>query len=257
VHLVPALLAGLFTGWTTASLPFYPGGGAVALALVAALLTAFSARGGLAFALVVPIFPLGNISLGLALLYAAIAIVWFALNAREPGAGLAFVVGPLLAPIAALPLLPLLLQPVRTTWRRALAAGTGVLTSTIVAGVAGAPLPFDEGRARPLGIEAESNAIAAADALRHAISDHPALLLEALVLAVAAAALPLAHRRGLWPVVGFGAALIASTVLVAPHANPLPAVLCAWGTCGALALWQVRAAWLPRPRPVVAGARTN
>jgi len=45
--------------------------------------------------------------MGLALLYGALAAVWFALHLRAPRAGLAFVLGPLLAPIGALGLIPL------------------------------------------------------------------------------------------------------------------------------------------------------
>ena len=71
----------------------------------------------------VPVFPLGNTALGLALLYGLAAAIWFVLHLREPRAAFAFVVGPLLAPLSLLGLLPLVLQPVRATWRRALQAG--------------------------------------------------------------------------------------------------------------------------------------
>src|SRR5215218_990051 len=255
--LVPPVLAGLFAGWIASSLPFYPTPLSAVVGFVAALLTVVSARGGLAFALIVPVLPLGNISLGLALLYGAVATFWFALHLRDPRAGFAFVAGPLLAPISALALLPLALQPVRSVWRRSLAAVVGVLTAALVSGIGGASLPFGEERPTSLDIDRERSPVAVAGALSHALTAHPAVALEALALAAAAALLPLALRRGLWPIAVYGASLIGVSVLLAPHANPLPPVVGAWGTCVALALWELRSAWLPRARPLFAGASTN
>src|SRR5205823_910179 len=71
------------------------------------------------FALAVPLFPIGNVSLGLALLWAGLALGWLALAAREPRSGLLFAAGPLLAPLAALGFLPLLAaHTVRSPARR-------------------------------------------------------------------------------------------------------------------------------------------
>src|SRR5438128_2284959 len=67
------LLAATFAGGSAALLPFFPGWWWVALALAAAATTAWRERIGLAVALAVPVLPLGNVSLGLALLYAALA----------------------------------------------------------------------------------------------------------------------------------------------------------------------------------------
>src|SRR5205085_10973950 len=80
---VAAALAAAFAGWTAAALPFYPRGWAVGLALVAAAAAAWRPRLGLAVALAVPVLPLGNISLGLAILYAALAAGWLVLCCRE------------------------------------------------------------------------------------------------------------------------------------------------------------------------------
>ena len=55
------VLAALVVGWSAATLPFYPGGWWIGLALLAAGLAAFRPRIGLAFALAVPILPLGNV----------------------------------------------------------------------------------------------------------------------------------------------------------------------------------------------------
>ena len=70
----PPALAALAAGWTASSLPFYPASWPVLLAAAAGALTALRARAGLAFALAVPVFPLGNLSFGLAVLYAAFAV---------------------------------------------------------------------------------------------------------------------------------------------------------------------------------------
>jgi hypothetical protein len=250
-RVVPALLSALFAGWSASALSFYPMGWPVALAVLAGLLTFFSARGGLALALLVPIFPLGNTALGLALLYAFGAILWFLLHLREPRAAFAFVLGPLLGPVSLLGLLPLALQPVRSAWRRTLQAATAVLTAALVAGLTGAALPFGSGKVGPLGLDGEGSPVNAFTTIRHVLSAHPAVLVEALALGAAAALLPYACRKGIWGIAVYGAAAIAATVLVAPHANPLPAVLTTWATCIALVLWQTRSRWVPQARPAL------
>ena len=253
----PALFAALFAGWAAASLPFYPTGWAAGLALLAALITFFSPRGGLAFALAVPIFPLGNVSLGLALLYGALAAAWFVLHLRHPRTGLAFVLGPLLAPAAALGLLPLVLQPIRNVARRALHACTAVLAAGVVAGLQHHELPFAAGRAHKLAIDADRSPLSAAAALRHALAAHPALAAGALALAAAAALLPAARRRGTWGIAAYGAALIAVLLAAAPHADPVPPVLSAWATCIGLVLWDRRKALVSRLKPLVGSPSTN
>ena len=127
---------------TAAELPFFPGLFAPLLGLLAFFLTLTKPRLGLAFALAVPVFPLGNISSGLALLYAAVACAWLALSWRAPREGLFLACGPLLAPIAALGLLPLAAQGVKSLPRRALQVGGAVLLAALVAGLRHTPLPF-------------------------------------------------------------------------------------------------------------------
>ena len=78
-----------------------------------------------------PVLPLGNISLGLALLYAALAAGWLLVTWREPRVALIFVLGPLLAPLAALGLLPLAVLRVRPAPLRALTVVIGVLTAAL------------------------------------------------------------------------------------------------------------------------------
>ncbi|MFL5938377.1 MAG: serine/threonine-protein kinase [Gaiellaceae bacterium] len=79
-QLLPAVAAGIYAAGAAALLPFYPERGALPLGVAAAALTLGAPRFGLAFALAVPIFPLGNVALGLALLYTALAAAaWLAL----------------------------------------------------------------------------------------------------------------------------------------------------------------------------------
>jgi hypothetical protein len=229
--------AALFAGWTTAALPFFPTLFAPMLALVAAAVTFMRPRLGLAFALAVPVLPLGNVSSGLALVYAVLACGWLALSWRAPREGLFLALGPLLAPVLALGLLPLASQPIRSHARRALQVAVAVLLAALVAGLRHAPLPFT-GSAPPkgLGIAGSGDPFAVANALLRALEAHPALLLEAVVLAAAAVALPFVRERGLWAIAGLGAALIAFALLPAPSVAAAPLILAAWATCGVLAL---------------------
>ena len=68
------------------------------------------------------------------------------------------------------------------------------------------------------------------------LTAHPALIAEALVLALAAALLPHVRRRGPWPAAGFAAVLLVATALLAPAAAVLPFVIGAWLTAAALAV---------------------
>jgi hypothetical protein len=194
-------------------------------------------RLGLAFALAVPVLPLGNVSSGLALVYAALACAWLALSWRTPRQGLFLALGPLLAPLLALGLLPLAAQAVRNPLRRALQVVTAVLLAAVVAGLRHVPLPFT-GATPPkgLGIAGSTDAAAVAEALVRFLQAHPALVLEAVVLAAAAVAIPHVRERGLWWIAGLGAALIAAALLPAPAVAAAPLVLAAWLTCAVLAL---------------------
>ena len=194
-------------------------------------------RVGLAFTLAVPVLPLGNVSSGLALVYAALACAWLALSWRTPRQGLFLALGPLLAPLLALGLLPLAAQAIRNPVRRALQVVTAVLLAAVVAGFRHASLPFT-GAAPPkgLGIAGSTDAVAVAEALVRFLQAHPALVLEAVVLAGAAVAIPYVRERGLWWIAGLGAALIACTLLPAPAVAAIPLVLAAWTTCTVLAL---------------------
>jgi hypothetical protein len=236
-----AALAGVFTGWTASALPFFPHGWTVALALGVAALTAARARLGLAAALAVPVLPLGNVSLGLAVLYAGLAAAWLVVSWREPRGGLLFALGPALAPIAALGLVPLAVSGLRAGPRRAAQAALAVLAAGVVAGLRGASLPFT-GHAPPLGVgvAGAGDPFDVAGSLARALAAQPALVLEAVAFAAVAFALPYARARGRWGAAALGAAMLALTLLTVPSAAAVPLVLAAWLTAAAVAAPVVR-----------------
>jgi eukaryotic-like serine/threonine-protein kinase len=222
-------LAALFAGWTAAELPFYPHAWAFGLAAAAAVATLTRERVGLALALAAPILPLGNVSLGLGVLYAGLAGVWLLAMWRVPRAGLLFVLGPLLAPAGLLGLLPLATAGVRAGARRALLTGLGVLAAVLAAGIRHAALPLT-GAAAPLGVGVAGarDPLDVAGSLARAASAHPSLLVEAAALALVALALPYARAWGRWGAAGLGGAMILVTVAAVPAAAPLPLVAAAW-----------------------------
>ena len=232
-----AVLAALLAGWTSAALPFYPHGWPYLLALAALAATLLRERAGIALALAVPVLPLGNISLGLALLYAALAGAWLLVTWREPRATLVFVIGPLLAPIAAIGLLPLATARVRSAPLRMLTVALGVLTAALAAGIRHVALPLVGGPA-PLGIGIAQarDPFDVAGSLARAAGGHPALLLETCALALVALALPHARARGRWAAAGLGAAMIVLTVAAVPSAAALPLLLSAWAIAAFTAL---------------------
>jgi hypothetical protein len=228
------VLAALAAGWSATVLPFYPAHWSLLLAALAAATTAWRPRMGLALALAVPLFPLGNLSLGLAVLYGGIALAWLALSWGEPRTGLLFALGPLVAPLGALGLVPLAALGVRSPLRRAAQVLAAVLVAAVAAGMRGTALPFTN--ARPplgLGIAGSESPGAVGSALWQALVAHPALGLEAAALATAAALLPYARARDLWSVAFGGTALLAATVLI-PGVAVWPLVVTAWVTCVAL-----------------------
>jgi hypothetical protein len=236
-RLLPSALAGVSTAWVAGTLPFYPANATLGLAGIAAALGFAAPRAGLAFALLTMFFPLANISLGLGLLFAVIAAGWLALSWRDPRAGLAVAAGPILGAVAALALLPLVLQMVRGRGRRGVQAAAAVLLAAAVAGLQHGTLPFVGVKAPlGLGITGSRHPSAVAFALWRELAAHPGLLAEAAVIGVAAALLPLVRGRGPWAAARFGALLLAATALVAPEAALLPLVAGAWLTAGTLAL---------------------
>src|SRR6266545_3013940 len=233
----PALLAAALVAWTTWALPFYPGGWPVGLAALAAGAAVLHQRAGLAFALAVPILPLGNFAAGAAALYVAVALTLLLLSWHEPRSGLLFALGPLLAPISGLGLLPLAGLMVRSPVRRAAQVAAAVLAAGLVAGIRGSPLPFD-GKASPagLGLAASGNPFEVASALWAALVSRPALWVEMLILAAVAVLLPAARARGPWAVAALGATFIATALLAVPGVATGPIAVAVWATCVAVAV---------------------
>jgi hypothetical protein len=230
-------LTGLAAGLGAAALPFYPAGWPYGLAVAAGTAGALKPRLGLAAALAVPVLPLGNVSLGLAIAYAVGAAAWLALFAREPAWGALPALGPLLGPLGALVLAPAAALRLRSPLRRAVAAGAIVLAAALAAGLRGSPFPLTGGQPPlGLGIAGSDDAGAAAAALLRALEGHPGVLLAAGALALAGALLPLALARGHWAVAGLGTALVAVLLLPAPEIAALPVVLGAWAFCVPLVL---------------------
>ncbi len=232
---VTAGLAGLASGWTAASLPFFPPAWALPIAAATAAGTALAPRAGLVATLAVPVLPLGNGSLALALGDAAIAGAWRLAFGREARGGRACARGPLLAPLAALALLPLAVQRLRSPARRALATAGAAAAAGAVASVRGSPLPLSgDPPVASLELGRTSNPVAAAAALVDAAAGNVPFLVAGVALAAAAAALPYARARGPWSVAALGAALLATTLLPFATVPALPVVVAVWITCGAL-----------------------
>jgi hypothetical protein len=227
-------LAALVAGWTAAALPFYPARWPFLLAALAAGLMAVRARLGLAFTLAVPVFPLGNVSLGLAVAYAGLAVAWLALMWGDPRRGLLFGSGIALGPIGLLGLLPLAVAHVPRTVRRTAHALAGVLLAAVVAGIHGSSIPFTGARGAGLGIAGSDHPIAVLESLWQWLLDNPTLGIEALILAATAGALPHVTRRSDLSIAAFAAVLLAATLLAAPRAGAVPLVCTGWLTYVAL-----------------------
>jgi hypothetical protein len=228
------LLAGAFAAFATAQLPFFPHGGAAVLAGIAALAAVYHPRLGLAAALATPILPLGNVSLGLAFLWAAVAVAWLVLCWREPEWGLLFALGPALAPIGALGLLPLAAAGVRAPARRGAVVAAGVLAAFLAAGLRHTGLPLVGGRPPlAIGVAGAADPLDVLGSILRALAAQPALLGEAAALAAVAVALPFAAARGRWGAAVLGAAMLVLTIAAVPPAHAVPLAVAAWLTAAA------------------------
>jgi hypothetical protein len=234
-RVVPAALAGVVALVGGLLLPFWPPGLIAALALAAGLVTFRAPRIGLAVALFVPVFPLGNVAAAAAFVYGALALGWLVLSWRDPRAGLAFCAGPLLAALGAIALLPLAVQPARGALRHALHAAAGVLVAIVVAGLRGLPFPISGEIAGNLGIAGSEQPLAVAAAVGTALAEQPGLIGVAVVLGTSAVVLPAVRSRGRRWIAGLGVAQLAALLAVAPQAWP-SLVLGTAALCGALAV---------------------
>jgi serine/threonine-protein kinase len=234
-RLVPAVLAALATAVGGSLLPFWPGPLLAALALAAGLATLRSPRLGLAVALAVPVFPLGNVAQAAAVVYGVLALGWLAVTWRDARAGLAFCAGPLLAPFGLLALLPLAVQPARGLWRRALHAGAGVFAAAAVAGLSGGALPLGGPTVADLGVAQSERPTDVVSALGTVLDAHRAIATTALALALVAMLLPRATAPGPWGIAVLGVLQLTLVLAWAPSIPWSGFVLGTLLLCGILA----------------------
>jgi hypothetical protein len=188
------------------------------------------------------VLPLGNLSLGLAIAYGALACAWLALHARDAERSLLPVAAPLLAPFGAIPLLPVALLEARGRIRRAVGAAACVPLAAAVSVLAGRPLPFagdSPGSTAP--VAGSTGPLDVTATLYGALTAHPTLAVTAVVLALAAASADLAVSHGRWATAVWGAALLGGVLLMPtafggepPHA--LSTTLFVWAATCLLAL---------------------
>jgi Protein kinase domain len=235
-----AAAAGVFAAGAGALLPFYPVGWAWGIGGLAAALTALRPRLGLAFALATAVLPLGNVSLALALVYSAAALVWLVATWRRPEEGLYAVAGPLLAPLGATALLPLAVLHVRNAVWRGIHVVLGVLLAAVVAGLTGTTLPLSGREPPSLGVAGGEDPGAVVTALFRALVERPEVPITALALGLFAALLPLLSARGLWAIAALGAAALAALLLPVASVEALPVVAGIWLCCAILAVRELR-----------------
>jgi hypothetical protein len=232
---VPIALAAIVALLGATLLPFWPGALVATIVLGAALAAWLDPRIGLAVALAAPVFPLGNLSQGAALVYGCFAIAWLVLAWRDARTGLLFVAGPLLGPLELLALVPLVVQPTRGVVRRAALASLAVLSAALVAGIAGTELPLTDEPAPSLGISPLDSTQEVASALAQALLDEPALLAGALAAALTAAILPTARRRSRYGVLAVGTTVVVGSVAAGASLAAIPVAALVWAVAGALA----------------------
>jgi hypothetical protein len=229
-----AVLAALFAGGTAFVLPFFPVGWPFLLGALAALTALLSPTAGLAIALAVPVLPLGNISLGLALAYIALAFLWLVLFARDSRAALLFLAGPLLALVNALPLVALVALWARGRVRQTAVVVAAVVAATTAAVVTGRRVPLT-GEPAPdaAGLSGADRPAAALDAAVGALTSRPTIVTAIVVLVAAAVSAGFARGHGLWGVAAWGAGFLGTLLLVPVAAGGAP-VAAAWA---APAVW--------------------
>lgn len=232
---VPVVLAAATAGLGATLLPFWPSVLVAALVLGAAGAAWLNPALGLAIALATPIFPLGNVSESAAVLYGAFALLWLALCWRDARRGLLFAVGPLLAPLGLLALIPLVVQPARGLVRRGAQAALAVLSAVLVAGVSGEDLPLAGSPSAQLEITPLDSSGEVGLAIRDALLLHPVIVAGAMIAAIAAAILPWARRRSRYGVVIVGTALLAGAVATGSGIVAVLLIALVWAIAGVIA----------------------
>ena len=213
-------------------LPFWPPELVAVLVLATGLACWLDPRLGLALALAIPIFPLGNVAVAVAVLYGIIAVGWLAANWRDSRHGLWFVTGPLLSAVGLLPLVPLALIPVRSTARRAAHGVLAVLSTVVIAGVSGSEVPIAGGDAHRLDVGPLDSVSATAAALWSWLVHEPVVLAAAIVVGAAAAIVPWARRHPPFGIAAIGFAVTAASVLAGAGIATTGVVMLVWAGFG-------------------------
>jgi hypothetical protein len=221
-------LAALFAVTATWLLPFFPAGWPLLLGAVVALIALASPNAGLALALAVPVLPIGNASSGLAIVYAAAALGWLLLFWSDPRSSFTCLLGPVLGPVEAFPLLPVVQNGQRNLVRRTATSVVAVLLAAAVAGLRAGDT---------LALHATASPGEAFSAVTAYLGARPEVWVTALVVAGATAAAPFARARGVWGVAVWGAVFLGAALLAPAGAvDAFPLVLWVWIATGALAL---------------------
>jgi serine/threonine-protein kinase len=232
---VPALLAGAAAAVGVTILPFWPPALAVAIVLGVAAAAAVQPRLGLALALATPVFPLGNVTQGLAILYGAIAVAWLVLHWREARLGLLFVAGPLLTAIGALGLVPLAVQPLRSPLRRGLQAAAAVLLAGGVAALSDDPLPVGGRTLHAPDLAPGSSLGDVTAAMWGSLSSQPVLLAAAVLAAGVAVAVPYVRRRSRLGVAALGILVVVTAGVAGAGPASIVVLTMAWSVAAVLA----------------------
>jgi eukaryotic-like serine/threonine-protein kinase len=229
-----AALAGVAAVVGGSALPFWPAPVLALLAVAIAISTLRAPRLGLALALAMPIFPLGNVAQGAAVVYGVLALGWLAVMWRDARSGLLFWAGPLLAPLGLLGLLPVVVQPARGSWRRGLHAVAGVFAGAAVAALLGRSLPLGGAEVGDLGVEQTERPTDVVQALAVVLRESPAISTTALALALVAMLLPRATARGPWGVAALGALQVTLVLAWGPTVPWVGIVAATWLLCAIL-----------------------
>ena len=209
-------------------LPFWPPELVALLVIATGLACWLDPRLGLALALAIPIFPLGNVAVAVASVYAVFAAGWLAVNWRDARHGLWFVAGPLLATVGLLPLVPLVLFPVRNTARRAAHGVLAVFSTVLLGAVASGEVPVAGGASASLDVGPLASIGSATAAIWSWLAHEPVVIAAAAVIGAAAVLVPWARRRTTMSVAAIGFAVTVASVLAGAGIASTIVVMAAW-----------------------------
>jgi eukaryotic-like serine/threonine-protein kinase len=225
---LPVVLGAVTAALGATFLPFWPPELVAVLVLATGLASWVHPRLGLAIALAIPIFPLGNVAVAVAGLYGIFAAGWLTANWRDARHGLWFMAGPVLATAGLLPLVPLALIPVRNTGRRAAHGTLAVLSVVLLSAVAGEQLPGAAGAASALEVGPLDSVGSAASAVWSWLLHEPLVLVAAILVGAASAVLPWARRSSRLGVAGVGLVVTAASVLAGASVASTMVVMLVW-----------------------------